>query len=171
MPTRLGQCSPAGKTAPLIMTPASRQRYIKAHQEYQLKNYQAAKDFGVISTNMPKVASSNGLTRFILTYLTWMGHRCTRISSTGRMIGKPGQQRYIPGTTRRGAADLSATINGRSVMLEVKVGTDKPSEYQLREQELERKAGGIYEFIHDPQEFFEVYDKVLNLGLQQATLL
>jgi hypothetical protein len=71
---------------------------------------------------------------------------------------------YIPTTTRRGTADISATIRGRSVMLEVKCGNDTASEYQTAEQQLERSAGGIYEFIHTPDEFLEIYDKIVILA-------
>jgi hypothetical protein len=122
-----------------------------------------------MKVTIPNVGKSNGLTKFITNYLTWQGHRATRINSTGRLID--GQQRqesgailtvkkWIPGTTRRGTADVSSTIRGRSVMFEVKVGRDRPSEYQLKEQELERKAGGEYFFTHDPDEFFAQYDSL-----------
>ena len=47
-------------------------------------------------------------------------------------------------------------------MIEIKVGKDKPSVYQLAEQQRERNAGGMYEFIHTIQEFFDFYDKLLN---------
>jgi hypothetical protein len=69
--------------------------------------------------------------------------------------------RYIPGTTRKGTADISATIRGKSVMIEIKVGRDKPSPYQLAEQQKERAAGGIYEFVSGPDEFFSLYDSLL----------
>jgi hypothetical protein len=48
-------------------------------------------------------------------------------------------------------------------MIEIKIGSDKASQYQLKEQELERKAGGIFEFISTPEEFFVLYDFVLSL--------
>ena len=88
-----------------------------------------------------------------------MGYRATRISTTGRKIG----DKWIKGTTRRGTADLSCTINGKSLMLEIKTGRDKPSEHQLKEQERERKAGGIYEFCSSPEDFFVIFDKILSL--------
>lgn len=50
-------------------------------------------------------------------------------------------------------------------MFEVKVGQDKPSIEQLREQQLERKAGGIYEFIRDPEEFFLFYDLIISMTM------
>lgn len=148
----------------------TRQRYTAAHLKHQQDNYPASfLDFGPLKTIIPDTKRSNGLTRFILNYLTWQGHRATRISSAGRLITAPQRQpsgvslmtrRFIPGPTRRGAADISSTIRGRSVMWEVKVGADKPSEYQLREQELERRAGGEYFFVHTADEFFQQYDSL-----------
>jgi hypothetical protein len=46
-------------------------------------------------------------------------------------------------------------------MWEVKVGKDKPSEYQLKEQQREIKAGGLYFFVHNPDEFFEQLDTII----------
>ena len=108
---------------------------------------------------MPQVAKANGLTNFIINYVNWTGYRATRISTTGRKIGDT----WIKGTTRRGTADISMTVNGRSAMIEVKIGKDKPSEHQLKEQERERRAGGIYEFCGSPEDFFEIFNKVLSL--------
>lgn len=141
-------------------------RYQDAHRKWQAVQYPSATmDHGVTSTNFPDTRKANGLTRMVVQYLIYQGHRATRISSSGRVIEKNGHSRYIPGTTRRGAADVSATINGRSCMFEVKVGMDKPSIEQLREQQLERKAGGIYEFIISPEEFFIFYDLIISLTL------
>ena len=119
----------------------------------------------------PDIRKANKLQIAICNFVKWNGYRATRISTTGRLIETGETQpsgtrltvkKYIPGQTRRGTADVSATIKGRSVMLEVKVGRDKPSEDQLREQALERAAGGIYEFIHDMDEFLIVYNSIVN---------
>jgi hypothetical protein len=108
---------------------------------------------------MPKVNTANGLTLFICNYINWMGYRATRISTTGRQVGG----RWIYGTTRKGTADISATLKGRSCMFEIKVGKDKASEFQLKEQAKERAAGGEYYFTHSPDEFFEQYDEFLSI--------
>lgn len=81
---------------------------------------------------------------------------------------KIGVKKWLPSSTRKGTADISATIKnangiGLSVMIEIKVGRDKPRPDQLSEQIRERKAGGIYEFIGTPDEFFELYDKIVSL--------
>lgn len=145
-------------------------RYRQAHeQDFRRKYPQAYAAGHYFQTKLPK-QTANGLTNTIINFLMWNGHRATRIGSTGRIIKSPERQasgtilqtaKYIPGTTRKGAADISSTIHGRSVMLEIKVGKDRPSPYQLREQALERAAGGQYEFIHTFEEFLEFYDRFL----------
>ena len=137
----------------------SKQRYQQAHEKWFSTEYPNAYRNGHYThPKMPQVAKANGLTNFIINYVNWMGYRATRISTTGRKIG----DKWIKGTTRRGTADISMTVNGRSAMIEVKIGKDKASEHQLKEQERERKAGGIYEFCSTVEEFFEIFDKVLS---------
>lgn len=113
------------------------------------------KDGHYLPAEMPDVSSANGLTNFITQYLTWRGHRATRISSAGRQL--PGGK-FIPSTTRKGSADISSTIHAKSVMWEVKVKNDRPSPAQIKEQERERRAGGEYFFVHNVEEFFRQYD-------------
>jgi hypothetical protein len=138
-----------------------KERYRAAYRLHYANKYPVAHATGYFQPKMPAVNKANGLTTFIINFLTWSGHRATRISSAGRYAG----DRWIPGPTRKGSADISATIRGRSVMLEVKVGRDKPRPEQLAEQERERKAGGVFEFVHDPVEFFALYDRLINIEL------
>ncbi len=145
-----------------------REQYSAAHKQFQRANYPTTvKDFGCLKTTFPDVTKANGLTRAIINFLTYEGWRATRINSQGQLVKGAERQpsgniltvrQWRPGSTRKGTADISATINGRSVMFEVKIGKDKPSEYQLAEQARERKAGGIYEFIHTIEEFFQWYN-------------
>lgn len=150
-----------------------KERYLQAHENYFKEQYPNAYRNGHYTPpKMPIVAKANGLTTFIINYLTWQGFRATRINVSGRLIDGVEKtasgavlttKKWMRSTTRKGTADISATINGRSVMLEIKVGRDRPSEHQLIEQQRERKAGGIYEFCSSPEEFFQIYDKVVNL--------
>mgnify|MGYP000125447878 CR=1 FL=1 len=151
----------------------TKERYLQAHENYFKEQYPNAYRNGHYSPpKMPVVAKANGLTTFIINYLTWQGFRATRINVSGRLIDGVEKtasgavlttKKWMRSTTRRGTADLSCTINGRSVMIEIKVGRDRPSEHQLLEQQRERKAGGIYEFCGSPEVFFEIYDKVISL--------
>lgn len=149
------------------------QRYKKTYCEYTEAKapgfFKMSGGYGMKLT-YPKVTSANGLTQAICKYLEWCGHRATRINVQGRLVDKQvpaagGGTITVKGwqtsSTRRGTADISATIFGRSVMLEIKIGKDKPSEYQLAEQQRERSAGGIYEFIKTMDEFYTFYDQFI----------
>ena len=139
-------------------------RYSAAHKIWFAQNYPTAfKDGFYAEPKMPVVTSANGLTTFITNYLNWLGHRATRINVSGRKVG----DKWIRSSTRKGTADIGSTIKingiGRSVMWEVKIGNDKPSEFQIKEQMKERAAGGHYEFVSSVDEFFQLYDNLLSL--------
>ena len=135
----------------------NKQRYNAAHLHWQEHKYPEAFKAGYThDPAMPVVTKANGLTSFIVNFLNWSGHRATRINVSGRKV----KDKWIRSTTRKGTADISATIAGKSVMIEIKIGRDKPSEHQLAEQIKERNAGGIYEFISSVDEFFQLYDNL-----------
>lgn len=155
-----------------MSTPNWKTRYAAAYESFQHKAYPASsRDFGTLPPKYPDVRTANGLTNFILNFIKWSGYRATRVNVSGRLIEKATRtesgasfmdKKWITSSTRKGSADVSSTINGRSAMFEVKVGKDKPSEHQLKEQALERAAGGVYEFVCTPEEFLAVYDKLLS---------
>jgi hypothetical protein len=139
-------------------------RYNTAHYNYTLERTpNVVKDGFYTGPPTPVVTKSNGLTTFIINFLNWSGYRATRINTMGRQING----KFIPSATRKGTADISATIRdkngiGRSIMIEIKVGKDKASQYQLDEQKKERQAGGIYEFISTPEQFFMLFDSIVS---------
>ncbi len=51
---------------------------------------------------------------------------------------------WTKGTGTPGSADISATIKGRSVKIEVKYNKDRQSDAQKQYQEMIEKAGGVY---------------------------
>jgi hypothetical protein len=134
-------------------------RYNTAHYNYTLERTpNVVKDGFYTGPPTPVVTKSNGLTTFIINFLNWSGYRATRINTMGRQING----KFIPSATRKGTADISATIKGRSVMIEIKVGADRPRPEQLTEQQRERQAGGIYEFISTPEQFFTLFDSIVS---------
>jgi len=138
----------------------TKSRYQQAHEKWFKEEYpNAYKDGYYLEPKMPPIATANGLTTFIMNYVKWEGYRATRINVAGRQI----KGKWIPSSTRRGTADISLTVKGRAAMLEIKCGSDKPREAQLQEQARERNAGGIYEFIRTPEEFFTLFDYLLSL--------
>lgn len=156
---------------PEVQSHDAKKRYNDAHYLYACEQYPSVvRDGHYTLPIFPKVHTSNGLTTYIINYLTWLGCRATRINAMGRLVDKAEKQpsgvilttkKYLPSTTRKGAADISSTIKGKSVMWEVKTGKDKPSEAQLLEQRRERRAGGEYFFVHSVNEFLTLLDTIL----------
>lgn len=153
----------------------AKERYCQAHYNYQCRVYPSVvKDGHYTPPKYPKILTSNGMMTYISNLLNWLGHRCTRINVSGRLIEAPQKQasgvslmtkKYMHSSTRKGTADLSSTIKingvGRSVMWEIKAGNDRPSENQLEEQKREQEAGGEYFFVHSIEDFLTIYDGLL----------
>lgn len=150
-----------------------KQRYYSARYQFYLRSkYIVVKDGHFFNADYPKIKTANGLTKFICNFLLWSGSHATRVASSGRVVDGVEKQpsgtlltvkKWIPTTTRKGTSDIKAIIKGRAVDIEIKIGNDRAGEFQLREQQLVRNAGGIYEFIKTPEQFFELYDKIVSL--------
>lgn len=148
------------KLSPTIKIIAeAKERYTDAHQQWQARTTpEAVKDHGYTKCKLPIIRNANGLTLFICNFLNWKGHRATRINVIGRLV----EGKRFTSHTRKGSADVSSTLNGKSVMWEVKFGADTPSPEQLKEQKKERAAGGEYLFVYSVEQFFNEYDKIVN---------
>lgn len=118
--------------------------------------------------------TANGLTKCIISFLQMHGHQAERINTMGRpidnrraytdVVGRTrqiGSLTWIKSTSTRGSADISATINGRSVKIEVKVGKDRQSEAQKSYQKAVEQAGGIYFIAKDFEQFLEWYKTII----------
>ena len=71
--------------------------------------------------------TTNGLTSCITAYLKLKGAFVSRLNNTG--IYDKQLNKYRPGTSRKGLPDILATYHGKSMMIEVKTGRDRMSEY------------------------------------------
>lgn len=124
--------------------------------EYLRMKYPIVPEFAIPKPKY-NVKTTNGLTKAIIDYLRFKGCQAERISSMGRVIDSRkvvtdvvgrkrtiGSMIYIPTTGQKGTADISATIKGRSVKIEVKYGKDKLSKCQKEYQKQIEASGGIY---------------------------
>jgi hypothetical protein len=120
--------------------------------------------------------TANGLTRCIVDFLRLCGHQAERINTTGTPVDNRytyedvvGRQRTVgsltwrKSTTTKGSADISATIGGRSVKVEVKVGSDRQSPAQIEYQRSVEAAGGVYIIARTLAGFMELYDDFIDL--------
>lgn len=109
--------------------------------------------------------TANGLTKAIMSFIQFSGYQAERINTMGvyrekkttdgKLIGGS----WTKGTSTKGSADISATIQGRSVKIEVKVGKDRQSENQKQYQEAIERAGGVYMIARDFDSFVEWFDE------------
>ena len=113
--------------------------------------------------------SANSLTKSVIAWITYMGGQAERISSQGQYregkkiaVGEGYKQlpgKWTPGQSTKGTADISATIRGRSVKIEIKYGRDIQSEVQKQYQASIERAGGVYIIVRTFDEFVEWYQK------------
>jgi hypothetical protein len=115
---------------------------------------------------------ANALTKCITDFLTFSGWQAERINTTGRYVVEKGAKdevfnrnfdkgKFIKGTGTRGSADISATIKGRSVKIEVKYGKDRQSQAQKDYQVSIEAAGGVYVIARDFDTWKEWYDNFI----------
>ena len=83
-----------------------------------------------------------------------MGTAREKKTTAGKVIGVT----WTKGTSTAGSADISATIKGRSVKIEVKYGRDVQSQVQKDYQNKIETAGGIYYIARDFDTFVEWYN-------------
>ncbi len=121
--------------------------------------------------------TANALTRCVIDWLRYKGHQAERISNTGRPVDtrkryvdavgfhrEIGSVSWIPGQGTPGTADISATIAGRSVKIEVKIGRDRQSEAQRKYQAAIEAAMGTYIIAKSFDGFLEWYNSFTNKG-------
>ena len=162
------------------MTRPSKQPYRKSQAVKQLEmlaQLKACDKFPEIPTEWlaPRKYrddTSNGLTKCIIDFLKFHNWQAERIANMGRQITNRqvytdvlGLQRsivgthWIPGGGTNGTADISATIAGKSVKIEVKIGRDRQSQAQKQYQQLIEAAGGIYIIASSFAQFHDWYIK------------
>lgn len=119
----------------------------------------------------PVEKKANGLTQLILNFLTWKGHHANRINTQGQArvqkiprfnlhtqsIQYTDKVSYTKSMTKRGTPDIASIIVGKGVMIEVKVGKDKLSADQLKQQSEIEAAGGYYFVARHMQSFVDWY--------------
>jgi hypothetical protein len=117
--------------------------------------------------------SANGLTKCVTAWIQLNGYQAERINTMGvyreaakikdldgisRTVGKG---KWTKSTSTAGSSDISATIKGRSVKIEIKYGRDIQSDAQKRYQESIERAGGIYLIVTDFDIFVTWYDNFI----------
>lgn len=131
---------------------------------------EAVKRLEVVTGNKHRDDTANGLTKCIIAYIQYKGGQAERINTTGipvdtrqqatDILGRThtiGSLNWRPSGSTKGSADISTTIKGRSVKIEVKIGRDKQSEAQKRYQRDIEQAGGLYYIARNFTDFWKWY--------------
>lgn len=124
--------------------------------------------------------TANGLTKCVIDMVTLNGFQAERINSTGRVLLKQSKSisifdisrnvnrgKWIKGSSTNGTADISATIKGRSVKIEIKckaTGDHYQSADQKRYQKDVERAGGVYIIVRDFDSFLEWFKTFIRDG-------
>ena len=119
--------------------------------------------------------NANSLTKCIIDFIQLNGFQAERVNSMGRQVDRRktvkdvlgrtrtvGSVEWIKGTSTKGTADISATILGISVKIEVKckaTGDNYQSNDQKAYQKKIEQAGGVYLIARDFQGFFNWFNE------------
>lgn len=155
-------------------------RYTKSPAVKELERMKWEFDTGKFNGDIPnwivrdkfRDDTANHLTKCILTYIRIHRGQAERINTMGRpidnrktftdVVGRTrtiGSVEWAKGNTTKGSADISATIDGQSVKIEVKVGRDRQSDPQRAYQESIEAAGGVYFIARDFTDFKTWFDE------------
>jgi hypothetical protein len=99
---------------------------------------------------------SNSLTEAIVAYITLRGGFASRINSTG--IFRPKLGKFTPTPQKNGIGDVIGTYQGKSLMVEVKIGRDKMSDRQERVRAEHERSGGLWFTAKDFTSFKQWFD-------------
>ena len=76
----------------------------------------------------------------------------TNVGGATRTVGTGA---YTPSGSTKGAADISSTVFGKRVEIEIKIGADRQSPDQKRFQKFIESSYGVYYIARDFQEFYQ----------------
>lgn len=113
--------------------------------------------------------TANELTNVIVLFLKLKGWLVEPIITTGKRIDNTkvvtdvlghrktiGSVTWVKGRGKNGSADISSTIQGKSIKIEIKM-RDKQSEAQKQYQQITENSGGIYLIFTSFDDFHEWY--------------
>jgi len=149
------------------MTKQNKQRLLEHHYKLMSIKYPSFPQHAIPSKTWSD-NSANGLTKCVIDLINYEGYQAERISTQGTYVegakikvGENERQlkgKYIPTQGTKGSADISATIRGRSVKIEIKQ-KDKQSEVQKQYQASIERAGGIYIIVRNFDDFVIWFDE------------
>lgn len=155
------------------MNKENKKRFEELYYKDKLEQYPSfiGKEYAIPPPNL-REAGANDLTRLVIEFIQLNGGQAERISSQGQYRDKTkvvtdciGRKRTIgsgvwtKGSSTKGTADVSSTIKGRSVKIEIKWGSDTQKDEQKEYETSINKAGGIYIIVKTFDFFVNWFDE------------
>lgn len=143
-------------------------RHTKSEELKKLENlaFKALKDRYPSVPYLPEPKytdkTANSLTKCVVDYIRLRGFQAERINTTGQQIKRGDSTKWIKGSSQTGSADISATIQGRSVKIEIKclaTGDNYQSDEQKEYQRQIQAAGGVYLIVRTFTDFYKWFNK------------
>lgn len=148
-------------------------RYRDAKYAYEaIKFPRWIKDGHFIEPDRP-TEDTNGLTGFIVDFLTWEGHFANRTGNEGRVL-KDGTR--IPSSSKKGMQDVDSNLKhsahqfGIPWKIEVKAGKDTHKQHQKDYGALVAKTGGVYSVVHNATDLLQQYDSLMVGNCKQSSI-
>ena len=123
------------------------------------------------SVKYKKGNTASKIEKNIIEYMTLCGFQAEKRAVMGRQVKAPdvhtsmgtlvGKSAYIKSTSTKGSADISGTVYGLAVYIEVKKGKDRQSADQKKYEAAVKKAGGFYFIAHDEEDFYVKFEELL----------
>ena len=121
-----------------------------------------------------KGSSAPKIEKHIIEYIKAVGGQAEKRAVTGRLIDNTknvkdalgfnrviGSKKGIKGTGTKDSADISATMYGVAIYIEVKKGKDRQSPDQKKYQSDIEKAGGFYFIANDEDDFLNKWIELM----------
>lgn len=165
------------KTGQVVYRHDYRAIYLAAHEQWFKSEYpNAHKDGHMPDKKVPAVDTANGMASYIIDHAAWTGNFANRINVQGRQIGgftrtQSGQvfddRKFIKAATKKGTEDVDCIFNGVTVKLEIKIGSDRQSEDQKKQEARVKKAGGHYFLVRSIDDYIDIY---LRFSVKQTSI-
>ena len=139
----------------------SKKRYIKPEQVKKLEidvNNFLQRYYPEQNPKKFRDDTEAGLIKCIKAFVFLQGGQSERVDNRGYWLEN--EKKYVPSMCEKGTADIHCTIKGKSVKVEIKIGSDRQSEAQKRYQKRVERAGGIYFITRGLSEFVEQYKSI-----------
>ena len=151
--------------------------WIKSQHPTAWKNDPETFERGFRETcRFPRISGAPSLERAIVDYITYAGFQASKITTSGRfvkgkitftdVIGRTrviGNDKWIPGGSTKGVADIIATVYGLKIDIEVKYSKgDRQRETQKRYEEAVTKAGGFYIIVRSFEDFYNKWNDLMD---------